>query len=78
METKFITKWCLTDGIIESEVQYRKYYGLRCKTPSGIKIVGTNHIHDTLEEAKIKAEKMRLAEIEKLQSKIVKLQNLRF
>jgi hypothetical protein len=78
METKFITKWALTDGIIESDVQHKTYEGYRCKTPSGIKVVGISHIHTTLEQAKIKAEKMRLAEIEKLKAKIVTLQFLRF
>ena len=78
METKFITKWALTDGIIESDVQHKTYEGYRCKTPSGIKVVGIKHIHTTLEQAKIKAEEMRLAEIEKLQSKLTKLQELRF
>ena len=40
--------------------------------------ISKNYIHDTLEDAKIKAEEMRLAEIEKLQSKITKLQELKF
>lgn len=78
METKFITKWCLTEGIIESDIQHQTYEGYRCKTPSGIKVVGIKHIHTTLEQAQAHAEQMRLAEIEKLQSKITKLQELRF
>jgi hypothetical protein len=77
-ETKFITKWALTHGIVKSDAQLKESDGWHCRVPSGYKIVGINHIHDTLEQAQVKAEEMRLAEIERLKAKIVTLQKLRF
>lgn len=86
METKnFITKWALTDGIVECPRKFcypddekegvGRYHYQRF---GEWWFIGTNYIHDTLENAQAHAEQMRLAEIEKLQSKITKLQELRF
>jgi hypothetical protein len=69
METKFISKFCLFDGILVKRGNSWSSHPL---------MIEDCYIHDTLEEAKIKAEQMRLAEIEKLQSKLTKLQELRF
>ena len=77
METKFITEWALSHGILELPVRKDGLCSF-VEIEKHETYVHNNDIHDTLEQAKIKAEKMRLAEIEKLQSQITKLQELRF
>lgn len=83
METKFITKWALTDGIVERWVNKihadNPYYGCKRYEDDRWEVeMPKKHIHDTPEQAKAHAEQMRLAEIEKLQSKLTKLQELKF
>jgi hypothetical protein len=78
METKnFITQWCLTDGILKLPV-IKDGLSLFVEINKHQTYVHKDCIHDTLEQAQAHAEQMRLAEIEKLQSKITKLQELRF
>lgn len=79
MITKFITFWALDEGIWECErtlyspsddpTQWYIYDGC---------YVNDCHVHDTLEEAKIKAEEMRLAKIERVKVNLTNLENLRF
>jgi hypothetical protein len=82
VETKFITYWALSDGILQLPTSPKAKYGNhhRVQKPNiswEIDVV-TEHVHDTLEQAQVKAEEMRSTEIEKLQSKITKLQELKF
>jgi hypothetical protein len=82
METKFVTYWALSNGILQLPTSPKaKYSNCHCVQKPNISWeidVVTEFIHDTLEQAQAHAEQMRLAEIEKLQSKITKLQELRF
>lgn len=82
METKFISKWCLNEGIrnyrISKSANGGGYYTiLDAGHRKGLQI-SKKYIHDTLEEAKAKAEEMRLSKIQELKSEINKLENVRF
>lgn len=75
----FITKYALTSGIKEMEVE--EYY------PGNVKRLGLNHDyfhgegkewHRTRESAMKKAEEMRVKKIASLKNQIVKLEKLKF
>lgn len=80
---KYITKWALTDGIVQRKVHCSMYnnsllFTLRYEDDSFTTQVPKHHIHDTLEEAQAYAEKMRQQAIAKCEDKLLDLENMRF
>ena len=72
----YITKWALTEGVMEREgiIDGKRVYveGLLIRFSIG------DDLFLTPEEAKQKAEEMRVKKIESLKKKIVKLEKLKF
>ena len=75
----YVTKYCLTNGIIEADLgKFETHYIGKLSWDNGPSIYSLEEAFESLAEAKANAEERRKKKIKSLEKKIEKLQALRF